>query len=73
MNPTPPTGRKNQYFIPVSFPILPEFEECIPGHGNTSVLAALTAADGDLHTIVTNILHLNVQAFAQSETAGIYG
>ena len=64
-------GRKEQDGMAVRFPLLAQEQQGALGQRDVAVLIALTGADVQEHALRIDIAHLQAQAFAQTQAAGV--
>jgi hypothetical protein len=66
-------GREKQGGMAMGFPLLAQVVERFYGQGHEAVTLALAGADMEEHPLRINVAHLQPQAFAQPQAAGIDG
>ena len=66
-------GGEDQRGMPMRFPELAQEQERAPGQWDVTILIALAGADVEEHAPGINVADLEVQAFPQTQAAGING
>jgi hypothetical protein len=66
-------GWEQEGGMAMAFPLLAQIAEGLFGHGHIAVPLALAGADVEEHPFGVDVAHLQTQAFAQAQAAGVDG